>query len=72
MVKINLQNNITPTLQSTCHLFSNALNSITRSDIKSTWGHIRTATIDQIKHKPSSNTLKRTRSLFPEHSYSHP
>ena len=71
-IKVNLQKNITPKLQSTCHLLNNALNSIARKDLKSTWGYIRTATIDQIKNKSSSNTLKRTRSLFSEHSYSQP
>jgi hypothetical protein len=70
--KLDRQSVIQPTLQRTCEQFSKALNSVSNSAVKRTWDRLRTYTPEQLKHKSSSSTLKRARTLFTGHSSSQP
>ena len=58
------QLDVQPTLQRTCQQFSDALNSVSTSAVKRTWDRLRTDTPEQLKHKSSSSSLKRAKSLF--------
>ncbi len=70
--KLDRQSDIQPTLQRTCQQFSDALNSVSTSAVKRTWDRIRTYTPEQLRHKSSSSSLKRAKSLFTGHSSSQP
>ena len=70
--KMDKQSNFKPTLQSTCEQFSEALNSVSTSVVKRDWDRLRTYTPEQLRHKSSSSTLKRAKSLFTGLSNSQP
>ena len=70
--KLDRQSDAPPTIQRTCEQFSDALNAVFNSAVKRTWGRIRTYTPEQWRHKSSTNPIKRTQSLFTNHSSSQP
>ena len=70
--KLDRQLDVQLTLQRTCQQFSDALNSVSTSAVKRTWDRLRTYTPEQLKHKSSSSSLKRAKSLFTGNSSSQP
>ena len=58
--KLDRQPDVPPTLQRTCEQFSDALNAASNS------------TPEQLRHNSSTNTIKRTQSLFTSHNSSQP
>lgn len=61
-----------PTLHRQLDTFHNALHRITREQFINTWDTIRTATVEQLKTKSASNSIRRTKSLIETTSSSQP
>ena len=70
--KLDRQLDIQPTLQRTGHQFSVVLQSMSYSAVKRTWDRLRISTPEQLRHKSSSTSLKRARTLFTGSSSSQP